>query len=410
MIVIDKAVKSFIKKINDLSTHSKLVIFAAIVTVIFTLICLLSSGINFSYNVVYGGKVVAQVSDTAVYEQALANAADSIVCDGSSADVLSDAKIKPIITTKNTSSSADELTSIILKNSERVKQGYIVKVDGKDALYLSSCEDVNKALDTRLNMYNKKDKSCESKFANEITVTKAYFDKVSLSTSDEMQSYVNSLDVVTVVTDTESKKIPFDTVVKKSSSKKAGYTLVTTKGVEGVKQLNKQLTLLNGKVTDEKILSEKVVSNPVNEVVVVGTATSSKGSSNKYASSGNFVYPADKNAHLTITSYWGDGRNHKAIDIAGATGTKIFASLSGTVTYAGYMSDYGYNVVVDHGNGMSTRYAHCSKLYVKSGEKVSAGQTIALMGNTGNSTGPHLHFEVILNGTRVDPAPYLGLY
>lgn len=409
MIVIIETMRLAVKKITKLTDHGKMIIFAAVaaVTILF---CLIFSSANLSYNVIYNGEVVAQIFDKAVYEQALLNAADKIICDGDSEDLLTEAEIKLTLSAGDKKETADELTDIILNNSEKVNKGYIVKVDGEKALYLSNCTEVNEALEKRLNKYNQKDKSCESKFASEITVSEAFFASASMNCSEEVTDLVDTLDVITVATSTESKKIPFDTVIKKSSSKKAGYTLVTTKGVEGVKTLNKQLTYLNGKVTEEKIVSEKVVSNPVDEVVVVGTASASKGSSNKYASSGKFVYPADKNAYLTITSYWGDGRNHQAVDIAGAVGTKIYASLAGKVTYAGYMSDYGYNVVIDHGNGMKTRYAHLSKLYVKTGEKVSAGQTIALMGNTGKSTGPHLHFEVILNETRVDPAPYLGLY
>lgn len=409
MIVIKETALSFIKKINE-KWGQCVVTAVATTTAIAILICLLFSGTTISYNVIYDGKVVAQVSEKAVYNEAMLKAAKVITGIDEGENLLSMAQIKPVLSVKSDFNTEAELTQIILDNSDKISKGYIVEVDGKQVLYLSDNKEVNEALENRLNMYNAADKSCSSSFTSDVSVISAYFEKKSLNTQDEMSAYIDTLDVVTIVKEVESKKLPFDTVVKKSSSKQAGYTTVTTKGVEGVKEISKQLTYLNGKVTEEKIVSEQVVSNPVNEVVVVGTATASKGSSNKYLSSGSFVYPADKEAYLTVTSYWGDGRNHKAVDIAGAVGTKIYSSLAGTVTYSGYMSDYGYNVVVDHGDGIQTRYAHCSKLYVKAGEKVTAGQTIALMGNTGKSTGSHLHFEVILNGTRVDPAPYIGLY
>jgi murein DD-endopeptidase MepM/ murein hydrolase activator NlpD len=82
--------------------------------------------------------------------------------------------------------------------------------------------------------------------------------------------------------------------------------------------------------------------------------------------------------------------------------------LDGTVTYAGYDGDYGYSVVVSHSNGMKTRYAHCNALCVSVGAKVSRGDMIATVGNTGWSTGNHLHFEIIINGNRVNPGPYIG--
>lgn len=99
--------------------------------------------------------------------------------------------------------------------------------------------------------------------------------------------------------------------------------------------------------------------------------------------------------------------NHKGRDYAAATGTPIYASASGTVTTVSYNSVRGNYVVVNHGNGLSTLYQHCSAIYVSSGQSVSAGQNIAAVGATGAVTGAHLHFEVWVNGTPVDPRLYL---
>lgn len=98
---------------------------------------------------------------------------------------------------------------------------------------------------------------------------------------------------------------------------------------------------------------------------------------------------------------------HKGIDIACSVGTAVMASNGGTVTSAGWQSGYGYVVYIDHGNGVQTRYGHLSKILVSVGEKVSQGERIALSGNTGNSTGPHCHFEIRVNGTAVNPLNYL---
>lgn len=103
------------------------------------------------------------------------------------------------------------------------------------------------------------------------------------------------------------------------------------------------------------------------------------------------------------------GRMHTGLDLAAPTGSPIYASDGGTVIRAGYYGGYGNCLDIDHGNGRVTRYAHCSKLLVSSGEQVYQRQQIALVGSTGNSTGPHLHFEVRLNGSAVNPAPKLGL-
>jgi len=114
----------------------------------------------------------------------------------------------------------------------------------------------------------------------------------------------------------------------------------------------------------------------------------------------------------TITSRFGAiskirSGAHTGLDIAAKTGTPIVAAASGTVTYSGYYGTFGYLVKISHGNGLETYYAHCSKLYVKVGQQVNQGETIAAIGSTGNSTGPHLHLEVRVNGVAYNPQNYV---
>lgn len=98
---------------------------------------------------------------------------------------------------------------------------------------------------------------------------------------------------------------------------------------------------------------------------------------------------------------------HTGLDIATSTGTPVGAAASGTVTFAGWKGSYGNLMVITHSNGVQTYYGHCSKLYCSAGDTVSQGQTIAAVGSTGNSTGPHLHFEIRVNGVAYNPQNYL---
>ena len=98
---------------------------------------------------------------------------------------------------------------------------------------------------------------------------------------------------------------------------------------------------------------------------------------------------------------------HTGLDIAASTGTPIKVIADGTVTCASYQGSYGKLVKIDHGNGLETWYGHTSKMYVSVGQKVTAGDVIALVGSTGNSTGPHLHLEIRINGEHVNPQNYL---
>ncbi|HZK85922.1 MAG TPA: M23 family metallopeptidase [Desulfosporosinus sp.] len=102
-----------------------------------------------------------------------------------------------------------------------------------------------------------------------------------------------------------------------------------------------------------------------------------------------------------------NGDFHHGLDIANASGSIVRAARAGKVTKTDWFGVYGITVMIDHGNGVQTLYAHNSKLLVKVGDAVSAGEEISLSGNTGNSTGPHLHFEIRHNGRTVDPEDYL---
>ncbi|MBC7330523.1 peptidoglycan DD-metalloendopeptidase family protein [bacterium] len=126
---------------------------------------------------------------------------------------------------------------------------------------------------------------------------------------------------------------------------------------------------------------------------------------------GGFIYPV----RGSITSGFGMRTHpiyhikkmHTGIDISAHSGTPIKAAAGGEVVFAGWWGGYGNVVIIDHGGGISTLYAHCSAIYVKKGQSVSQGEVIAAVGSTGLSTGPHLHFEVRKNGKPVDPLGYL---
>jgi murein DD-endopeptidase MepM/ murein hydrolase activator NlpD len=138
----------------------------------------------------------------------------------------------------------------------------------------------------------------------------------------------------------------------------------------------------------------------------IRTAQANAGSTGTgVPSAAGFVWPV---SGTVVSGFgWRWGRMHEGIDIAASSGTPIWAAASGTVIHSGWLGGYGNLVVVDHGNGLATAYAHCSAIFVGLGQSVEQGETIALVGSTGNSSGPHLHFEVRVNGSAVDPLLYL---
>lgn len=133
---------------------------------------------------------------------------------------------------------------------------------------------------------------------------------------------------------------------------------------------------------------------------------SNNQASGGYVSKGQFTWPVP--GYTKLTSYWGDGRNHKGIDIAGAGvyGKPIVAADNGKVilaVHSGWGGGYGLCAYIDHGGGYSTRYGHASKILVKQGDVVKKGQVIGYVGSTGDSSGPHLHFEIRVNGVAKNP-------
>ena len=125
-------------------------------------------------------------------------------------------------------------------------------------------------------------------------------------------------------------------------------------------------------------------------------------SSKSNVASNKMCWPTDGHR---ISQYY--SWRHLGLDIANKTGTPLYAADAGTVEYAGWSNGYGYNIIINHGGGKKTRYAHASKLYVKQGDQVSKCGAIAAMGSTGWSTGPHIHFEVIISGKKYNPLNYI---
>ena len=127
-----------------------------------------------------------------------------------------------------------------------------------------------------------------------------------------------------------------------------------------------------------------------------------KAPSTKATGGGNMLWPT---VGHRITQYY--SWRHTGLDIANKVGTPLYAAAAGTVEFAGWSNGYGNNVVINHGGGKKTRYAHASKLFVKVGQSVDRGENIAAMGSTGWSTGSHIHFEVMVNGVKYNPLNYI---
>ncbi|MDF2655325.1 MAG: family metallopeptidase [Bacillota bacterium] len=225
-------------------------------------------------------------------------------------------------------------------------------------------------------------------------------DKLQIGQEISLNQIVPLVTVQTVEVAEYTETIPFEITYENTASLYKKEQTVKSKGANGEKDVVAEIVRNNGVEVSRKEISSTILSEPVAQVVLVGTKDPPP-----LIGTGNLIYPI----RGTLTSRYGTrwGRMHSGIDLAAPIGTKIKASDGGKVVFAGYNGSLGYMVKIDHGGGKVTLYGHCSKLFVKAGDRVYQGQHIANVGNTGRSTGPHVHFEVHINGKTKNPLNYL---
>ncbi|WP_051986450.1 peptidoglycan DD-metalloendopeptidase family protein [Clostridium amazonitimonense] len=198
----------------------------------------------------------------------------------------------------------------------------------------------------------------------------------------------------------EIENIPAPTTIITSEDYYMGEVKVEDSGEEGQKAIEKQVRITNSKVMSESKIKEQVIKAPKNKIIV-------KGSKNPLGTNMAFL---QKPSRGSVTSNFGSrwkNESHHGIDIAGNIGEPINAALDGKVNKVGYDNIYGKYIKLDHGKGIETLYGHCSSITRKEGDTVKKGDVIAKIGNTGRSTGPHVHFELRLNGKAENPINYI---
>lgn len=332
---------------------------------------------------------------------------------------------------------------VVLADGSVIKQPWYIEVDGQRIAVVRTEEDADMVLEELIDKYSSgtgEDTACVAADDRASVLDIELKENVSvgrmelkngdsspdildrqeagekIETGDDGDSMIT---VVVTEEKTEDEKIDYDREYKADDTLYTGQTRVETEGRAGEKEVRKKIVMENGKTVKEEILEENIVKEPEDEIILTGTrdiggadgassGTDEGVSRDTSATYSPLMMPVDD---VYVSSGFGTrwGRLHRGVDLALAQGSPIYAADSGTVYFAGDGGGYGNLVKVDHGNGMQTYYAHCSSLLVTSGQKVNRGEKIALTGSTGNSTGPHLHFEVIINGKCIDPAGMLGL-
>ncbi|NMO94217.1 M23 family metallopeptidase [Paenibacillus lemnae] len=235
---------------------------------------------------------------------------------------------------------------------------------------------------------------------------------VQIGTELTLTSPTAPLTVQTVEMLTEKMPSKPEIEVRKSDELPLGKRKVVRPGRDGVKEVQYRVIKENGRVVSREWIGQEVVQPSLPEVVYKGTKVEKKAApaamsaASKAASSSGkkFTWPV---SGARITSSYGPrwGRKHEGVDLVG--GRTIMAAAGGKVIFAGTQGTYGKAVIIDHGDGYQTLYGHLSSISVRSGQSISQGGKVGIMGSTGRSTGIHLHFEIRKNGNQLNPMQYL---
>lgn len=399
---------TFIKSLTPKKVLKNFVLPASAVAVLVLTVCFWTH-LNYGLSVKYGNNT-ATIKNEAIFQKANEMVNNNIAVTPTTArNTSAEYSLTILNLSSEQPASENELYENIVNTDGTLVSGYGFYLDNEFIGATEDSEQLYDALDSvLLKAREKYDEGTTTEFANKIYIEQGIYPVDAIVSANDIISKSSKSFSIELNTDVVHKyDVDFDTEYKYDDSKYEDYEKVSQKGVKGVQTVTYRVSYVDGEQTDAVVISDEITTKPVNEVIVKGTK---ERPAEGYAT-GSFMWPVPY-TH-TITSYYGArwGTTHTGIDISssGIYGQSIVASDGGTVTWAGYdNSGYGYYVIIDHGNGYQTLYAHCSELYVSNGQAVAKGQSIAAVGSSGDSTGSHLHFEVRSGSNRLDPMGYVG--
>ncbi len=366
-----------------------------------------ASNYTFGYSVILSGKVIGNVYSKSDVEGAVKKINEQYKAYFGGEDAIYDEPLYSLsVFKKDEITSEKDVTENIKASSGQMTKQFVIVVDGVDAAGLKSEKEAEKVLNDYKSKFIEDEKNETAEFKNDVKIEEKYSPSMLFVSADGAMSiisgeagfsYAPSIEVSVAKYETVESEIPFETSKKEDANVYEGVEKVETKGENGIKETVIKTVKINGDVVSEEVVSENIEKEPVTQVLKVGTKERPAG-----VGTGQFSLPYSG----TITSRFGTrwSRQHSGVDISGAVGSAVYAADDGVVEFAGWdSSGYGNLVKINHNNGYVTYYAHLNSINVTKGEPVKKGDVIAALGNTGRSTGPHVHFEVRVNGSPIDP-------
>ena len=425
---------------------------------------------NFCLELIYRGEPLGFIDGATVYDVAAEKAISRVVNVDNSFSVDTSPKFAIAIKGDTNTMDDDALCDAILRTAgDSIAEATGLYIDSKFAGSMESKSKLNAILDSlKEGRYDKNDPSQRAEFVQQVDTVEGLFPTASIVDQSAMKQKLTSeavvkktytvqagdtlstiavrnnmtttelramnpayaktdmvrigdelvvqkpqafLQVKVVKTIEYTETIDYKTVYTNNTSKPITWSVVKTKGQEGSQDIVAEVTYIDGAETSRTIVSKTVTKEPVTKVVERGTqpvyVSGSQVVQGDGVTKGQMSWPVPICSNMSRG--WRSG--HYALDICNGPVTvrnkPACAADGGTVVYAGWNGAYGYYVKIQHANGLATAYAHLNSLKVVKGQSVSRNQIIGLIGSTGQSTGPHLHFEVLRNGVRVNPLYYV---
>ena len=425
-------------------------------------------GASFALALECNGETIGYVQDKVVVEQALAQAQSSVVDINGHLELPENLEYKLTVVQDEDVMDNSQLAEALLNNmGDQVQTASGLFVGDQFVGAVDDTDTANQVLNEILDSYTEGKEQAEANFTEQVTVKEGLYPSGDVVSAEEIKEDLTSpvekeqvyhaaegdtvasvsekfglepiqlvelnptlteesviqdgqnvvianeqplLSVEVVTVESVINQLDYQSVTVENSHKEQGEQTVLQAGEMGQEQVDYQVVTVNGQEVSRSVTATTLLKAPVDEKIEIGTMEKQvevdRSANGGSRTSIGFQWPVNGGRVSSSFGYrW--GKVHEAMDIAAPYGTSIYASAGGTVEFAGWKGSYGYCVLIDHGNGYKTRYAHCSSLKVSTGQKVSQGQVIAAVGATSFATGNHCHFEVIKNGTKVNPANYL---
>ena len=419
------------------------------------------NNLTFALSVEYDGKIIGYIENESTFDLAREDAIKRTLNDANLEPIDAIPKFTLCVINSNDFSSKDELVdNMIVQSGNNIVSASGFYVDDKFIGATTSPNELLIMLDELLDKYRTGDKNESVSFIRKIKLTQGWYPSSSIFSDEYFQQLIYGdtegaqyytvtygdspyrvakingltlnelkamnpgiedgvfvgqkvlvsrsepfMKIKVTRRETYTESTDYGVTKVKDSTLYYGFTKIKSEGKKGTDQIVADVVYIDGVEVSRTIISRTTIKKPVNQVLSVGTAA--KYQSGSSINSFGLIWPA--NSHV-VNCHFGGYSGHTGIDISagGIYGAPIYAAQSGQVIKVQKQSyGYGYHLVIDHGGGLTTLYAHCSKIYVKVGDIVKQGETIAAIGMTGNTTGLHLHFELRVNGKPINPYSYI---